>query len=86
MPIRTRESLKLTMCEGPIKKKMIPDKSVESIKGTRLSTLVGKSFAIWLDVMKKIGQMAKKSPIWVEDRLKSVNLSAKIGSMSAYGK
>ena len=83
IPMRTSESLKLTTMEGPIKKKIIPDKSVESISGTRLSTLFGKCFAIWLDVKKKVGQMAKKIPIYIDVRLKSVSLSARMGSISA---
>ena len=86
MPIRTRDSLKLTIKDGPIKKKSIPDKSAESISGTRLSTLGGKCLAIIHDVRKKVGQIARKIPIYSEERLKSVNLSARIGSMSAYGK
>ena len=83
MPMRMSESLKLTTMEGPIKKKIIPDKSVDSIRGTRLSTLFGKCFAIWLEVKKKVGQMAKKIPIYIDVRLKSVSLSARMGSISA---
>ena len=86
MPMRISESLKLTIMDGPIKKKIIPDKSVESISGTRLSTLFGKFFAIWLEIKKNDGQIAKKIPICIDDRSKSVSLSARIGSMSAYGK